>query len=90
MSCNNSQKDISAGLFQLVRDEGFSEADAVAMTDLERVEALLEENGHSDVKIREIMCGEAIIQFGQGRRRKAKKTRRSKSKRSRRASKKRK
>ncbi len=80
MSCNNSQKDISAGLFQLVLDEGFSEADAVAMTDIERIESLLEENGHSDVKIREIMCGEAVIQFGQGRRR-AKKTRRSKAKR---------
>jgi hypothetical protein len=84
MSCNNSQKDISAGLFQLVRDEGFSEEDAVAMTDLERVEALLEENGHSDVKIREIMCGEAVIQFGQGRRKKTR--RKAKGKRSRRAS----
>ncbi len=83
MPCKNSQKDISAGLFQLVRDEGFSEADAVAMTDLERVEALLEENGHSDKKIGEIMCGQTVIQFGKGRRRK---TRRSKVKRSRRAS----
>ena len=83
MSCKNSQKDISAGLFQLVRDEGFSEADAVAMTDLERVEALLEENGHSDVKIREIMCGEAVIQFGKGRRRKTRRHRKAKRRASR-------